>query len=743
MRAETPIARDLVLVGGGHAHVDVLKKFGMRPQPGTRITIIARDAHTPYSGMLPGLLAGHYSHGEAHIDLQPLSRFAGARLYHSAAVGIDFARRQVLCCDRPPVSFDVLSIDIGSMPSTNGIENAAEYFIPVKPVDEFLRRWEEVESHVLANGGARRIVVVGGGAGGVELSLSLQHRLRQRLAGQDRDGALDFTVITDEAAPLAGHSRSVREKMTRFLAQRGVRLLTGHKVVGIEDGLIQCQPADAIGYDTAVLVTTAAAAPWLRDTGLALDDGGFIRVDDCLRSTSHPDVFAAGDIAALEGHALAKSGVYAVRQGPVLAENLRAVLVDDDPRPYRPQRRTLALISSGDQYALASYGSLAIEGRWVWRLKDWIDRRWMLKYQALPRMTPEPATGDDGGAAAHALAMRCGGCGAKVASPVLRRVLEQLHPEAGEDVLLGLDAPDDAAVLRPEPGKLLVQTVDQFRAFIDDPYLFGRIAANHALGDVYAMGAEPRTALATATLPYGPEAKIEQDLLLLLTGALETLKEAGAALIGGHTAEGAEMSFGLTVNGAVAPEGLLRKGGVMPEQKLILTKPLGTGTIFAADMRGEARSAWVDAAVRSMLLSNREGARVLIAHGASACTDVTGFGLLGHLVEMLRASGVGARLDLAALPALAGAVDLLGRGIASSLHPGNESFAEALAPGGNDHANYPLLFDPQTAGGLLASVPAAAAAACVADLRAAGCPEATVIAEAIGPTSGALITIER
>ena len=709
-----PVQRDLVLLGGGHSHVAVLKSFAMRPQPGTRLTLITRDALTPYSGMLPGHLAGHYSLAESHIDLGPLCRFARARLYHASATGLDLERREVLCDGRPPVPFDILSIDIGAAPSATGIEGAARA-VPVKPVHRFLEAWADIERRV-ARGGPFRIVVIGAGAGGVELSLSLQHRLKANGVGE----GVSFAVVTRDDAPLVGHGDAVRRAMQDVLARRGIALHTGHQVTAVESESVVCADGTALPCDAAILVTNAAAPAWLRDTGLALDDSGFIRVGPDLQSPSHAHVFAAGDIAAIDGHALPKSGVYAVREGPVLADNLRRAGDGRPLKPYRPQPRILALISTGDRYAIASYGPLTVKGRWVWRLKDWIDRRWMRKYQDLPKMADDTPDG------AHPAAMRCGGCGAKVASAVLRRVLDDLQPIRRDDVLIGLDAPDDAAVITVPPGQVLVQTVDHFRAFIDDPYLFGRVTANHCLGDIHAMAATPHSALALVTLPYGPEAKVEAALSQVLAGALETLNAAGVALIGGHTGEGAELMFGLSVNGLAARDRLLRKSGMKAGEALVLTKPLGTGAIFAADMRAEASSAWVDGAIQTMLLSNGPAAECLVAHGAGACTDVTGFGLLGHLIEMLRASGVGARLDLESLPALDGALDLLARDIQSSLHPANEAFAETLS-GPRDRPAYPLLFDPQTAGGLLASLPADRAAACVAALRDRGYQAAAIV----------------
>src|SRR5437899_1114366 len=266
----------------------------------------------------------------------------------------------------------------------------------------------------------------------------------------------------------------------------------------------------------------------------------------------------------------------------------------------------------------------------------------MRKFNELPVMTPAPAVALPPLADREALkeisaiAMRCGGCGAKVGATVLSRALASIEPAARADVVVGLDAPDDAALVDVGGEQLSLQTVDYFRAIVDDPYTLGKIAANHALGDVYAMGGEPQTALAIATVPYGLESKVEADLVAMLCGANEVLRAANCALVGGHTSEGAELALGFAVNGLLARDAVLRKGGLAPGDALVLTKPIGTGTLLAADMRAKAKARWIMAAVEHMCRSNRDAAAVLARHGAYAATDVTGFGLIGHLDEMIR-----------------------------------------------------------------------------------------------------------
>lgn len=720
-----PILKDLVLLGGGHSHVAVLKRFGMRPEPGVRLTLITRDVLTPYSGMLPGYIAGHYSHGEAHIDLRPLAQFAGARLYHDEAVGLDLQERRVLCARRPPVAYDLLSIDIGSRPARNEVPGADRYALPIKPIDRFLTGWQAIEARARAAPASFRIAVVGAGAGGVELTLALHHRLH---AGDGGRAGVEFHLFSDTAQILPTHNARVQRRFRRVLSERGIRVHTDSRVTRVEADTLHTSAGASQPYDALIWVTQAAAAEWLPSSGLALTEHGFIAVNDHLQSISHADVFAAGDVATMRDHPRPKSGVMAVRAGPPLTENLRRAARGSALQRFVPQRQFLSLISTGNRYAVASRGPFSLAAAWLWRWKDWIDRRWMRGYTELPDMAPTPPATDNAvanGAAIQeisTLAMRCGGCGAKVGSTVLARVISRITPASRPDILIGLADPDDAAVIEVPKDKVLVQSVDFFRAFIDDAYLLGRVAANHSLSDLYAMGAEAQTALALAVVPYGLEAKVEQELYELLAGANEELVAAGAALIGGHSSEGAELSFGLSVNGLIARERLLRKAGMQDGDALILTKALGTGTLFAADMRRAAKGEWIDAALASMLQSNRLAADILARHGARALTDVTGFGLLGHLVEMTRASQVDAEIELDALPAIYGATETLTRGIFSSLQPENLRLRRALVnlDAASGHPKYPLLFDPQTSGGLLAALPAQRSEEALRELRATG-----------------------
>jgi selenide,water dikinase len=469
----------------------------------------------------------------------------------------------------------------------------------------------------------------------------------------------------------------------------------------LRDGRLLLSDDSFVEVATALWATGVQGAAFLAASGVACDPIGCVRVTHDLRSVSHAHVFAAGDCASVDGDPRPKAGVWAVRAGAPLADNLRRAAKGQALKPWRPQRNGLAILGLGRGRAVAWRNGIAVQGRKLWWLKDRIDRRWMQMYTEM-RMEPNPDA-----------PMRCGGCGAKVSAEVLEAALATLpRPVESRDLLTTLD---DAAVLKPPLGKLLVQSVDHFRAFLDDPFVFGQIAAAHALSDLYAMGAEPWTALAIASVPYASSRKMRTELSAMLQGATEILRADGCALVGGHSAEASETALGFAVTGLVDSGRILRKGGLRPGDQLILTKPLGTGIVLAGHMRGNARARWLTATIESMRTTNASAARIAMAHRPNAGTDVTGFGLAGHLREMLEASGTdaGAVLWLAAIPALPGARALAAHGIESTLAQDNRSKL-------GDAPDTALLVDPQTSGGLLLGLPAKRAIACLQALRDSG-----------------------
>jgi selenide,water dikinase len=736
-------ARDVVLVGGGHAHVQLLRRWIMRPLVDARVTVVVDRPEAVYSGMVPGLVAGHYAPSDVTIDVRPLAKRAGARFVVAPCTAVDPVGHAVHLHERPPLHYDLASLDIGSAVAGLDTPGVREHTLPTRPIGAFAERI----GALFAAAGTPRVVVVGGGAGGVELALAAVARLRRQGVAVP-----SVTLVHDGAHLLPGHGPRLAARARRACERRGVKVLAERRVTAVHAERVALADGGTLPHDLCLWVTGAAAPALLRASGLPCDERGFVWVGPTLEVPGHEGLFAAGDCAVpTSWPAMPKAGVYAVRQGPRLEANLRARLAGRRLTAYRPQRDFLTLLNGGDGTALGGKWGVAAEGRWVMRWKDRIDRRFVERFQVLDadgapttafrhaatRMTA--AAGMTGSADD----MVCGGCAAKVARTPLARALGRLAPRPDPDVLLGLERPDDVAALR-RPTEVLVATVDQFPAFTDDPWLVGRVAAANALSDVQAKGVTPRLALALVGVPAHEDP--EHLLVQVLTGARTVLDREGVSLAGGHTTVGPQLTVGFSVMGfAPTPEALVRHDGVRAGDALVLARALGTGVLLHADMAGRASGRWMAAAMASMERGNAAAARVARTFGVHAATDVTGFGLAGHLAQMIEPSGLAATVVLESLPALPGALALLRRGERSTFHEQNRAvLTDVAVPAAlAGRAEVELLFDPQTAGGLLLTVEPARAGDLVARLRDAGETAAATIGSVGERASGApLLTLQ-
>ncbi|WP_424984391.1 selenide, water dikinase SelD [Microbulbifer sp. S227A] len=705
MNPALPQTHDVVLVGGGHTHALVLRKWGMRPLPGARMTLINPGPTAPYSGMLPGFVAGHYGRDDLDIDLVRLARFAGARIVIGAAEHIDTAARLVHVPDRPPIAFDLCSVDIGITSDMPALPGFADHAVPAKPLGTFAERWDR-----FANGSApAHVVVIGGGVAGAELAMAIAYRLR----GQPRDATV--TLIERDRILTAIGARA-RQHIIRQMQALGIEVLEQAEIDRIHADAVVLRDGRRLRSGFTTGAAGARAHGWLRRSGLRLHEG-FITVNDRLQS-SDPAIFATGDCAHMTGTPRPKAGVFAVRQAPVLYDNICAALSGGDLRRYPAQKDYLKLISLGRQSALAERFGQSWTGPVMWRWKDHIDRAFMNRFRDLPRMgAPDlPPVHTTGMRQALGDKPLCGGCGAKVGRSTLRHALAPLAGNRRADVT---PLPGDDAALLTTGGVQQVMTSDHLRALIDDPVLMTRIAANHALGDIWAMAATPQAATATVILPRLSDTLQQRMLTEIMATATAAIRDAGAEIVGGHSSVGAELTIGFTLTGLCDTPPVTLAGG-QPGDALILTKPLGSGVLMAADMAGAAQGGWVMAALNHMIRSQSRASRIL--QEAHAMTDVTGFGLAGHLHGICEASGTGATLALDAIPVMDGALAMAGAGIRSSLYNDNRALVPHLPEGGKSD----LLHDPQTAGGLLAAVAADRAEHLIAALRKAGYPAARI-----------------
>ena len=649
----------LVLAGGGHSHALVLKRWAMQPEkrPKQSIVLVNRTSTALYSGMVPGLIAGIYSPDQLAIDLRQLCDRAGVTFVEAEITGLTPQQNCLTLKGRPALHFDWLSLDVGavSRPSATGI--------PIKPLETSLAFLESEDP-----ADPRPLRVIGAGAAGLEVVLALRRRWPLRpLQLQHHPGQLDAT--------------------TRKSLQRA-------RITLIDDDIPPSGPS--------LLCTGSQGPAWLARAGLPVDSDGRVRTDRCLEVEGYPSLFASGDCAVISTAPRPASGVWAVRAGRPLATNLEAACRGRPLRPWQPQRQALQLIGSHQDAAWARWGDWRLgPSSLLWMLKQRIDRTFMAGFRRPASM-------------ADAAPMACRGCAAKLPAQPLAAALERV----------GLGGqPEDAACL---PGRQdLLQSVDGFPALVSDPWLNGRLTALHASSDLWACGAAVSSAMATITLPMASAKEQKELLVQTLAGIRSVLDEQGAELIGGHTMESRSappvpaslgVQIALTVNGSNTSPWL--KSGLQAGDALLISRPLGTGVLFAGSMTGATSAPDLDAAMQSMATSQHTLLKQVepIQEHIHACTDITGFGLLGHLGEMLHNNpGLTIELDGSAIPAYSGALELFERGVSSTLAPSNRNAWRWLE--GQIRLKKPpsaalleLLVDPQTCGPLLLACSAEAAA---------------------------------
>ena len=366
----------LILVGGGHAQLSVLTALAHKPS-NFEAVLITPNAHQIYSGMLPGWMAGHYKKEDCCIDLRPLANAARARMISAHMTCIDDKHQCVELSDGSCLEYDLLSINTGSEIDTSGLEAAGERLLPVKPLDNFVKRWPQILGAALHQDDYQ-LIVVGGGAAGVELAFAAKFAFTRQ--GCKRPSV---ALVASQDGLLPGHSVGTKSRSITLLKQRGITLLQA-QAGGMAEG-ITFSSGESMRADCIIAATGVRPPAWLRNTDIKLDEQGYILVDAQQRSLSHPNVFAAGDVCIRQDIRLPRSGVHAVFTGPVLAHNLFASICGQKLRSYRPRKKSLYLLATGPRHAIASWGAVSAQGEWVWYWKNWIDRGFMRKYGVVKR----------------------------------------------------------------------------------------------------------------------------------------------------------------------------------------------------------------------------------------------------------------------------------------------------------------------------------------------------------------------
>lgn len=712
---------NIVLLGVGHTNAHVVRMWKMQPLAGAELVCVSNFPVATYSGMLPGVLAGQYPVSAMEIDLVRLCQSAGARLIVSEVTGLDLEKRRIEFHDRPPLPFQLLSIGIGSRPTFSGVELASEdALVAVKPMQTFLPRLQQRIGAVEAAKPNQpvKIGIVGGGIGSIEIAFCLNQRFKH--SGQTK---VELSLITGGDRVGAAISDASAQLVQEQLDQQDIGVHSGHRVVKVDADSIELTNGDRLDADVIIWATGASAPALLEKLDLPKDDRGFLATRRTLQVVDHDRIFSVGDTGTIQDDPTLKAGVFAVRQGPILWDNLRRSLWKRPLVNYVPQRRFLKLINTADGKSIAEYSKITRYTGWAWRLKDRIDRRFMAMYQ---NYEPMPMNLDAQDFDSDE-AMRCLGCGGKIGSELLSEVLSELDVPDHPDVRIGLKNPDDAAVMTTHDNQVTV-TTDFFASPVEDPYLAGRIALLNSASDCFVMGAQPTGALAIVQLPLGhPRGQLE-IMRELMAGSVEELRKMDATIVGGHSIEGPRLLAGYTMLGRQLTDPMT-KGMLKPGDHLVLSKPVGSGVALAALMQCRLPGLSYQPLIEAMLQSNQVALRLITEGLVSGITDVTGFGLAGHLAEMLKSSGLSAELRMSDVPVLEGVQELVDTGIESTLTPDNRIVASKVDLKIEDikSSRFTPLFDPQTCGGLLMGVSDARIESVLSTLRSSGFDQATVI----------------
>ena len=660
MGNESASARySLVLVGAGHSNIALIRRFAMDPLEGVRLVVINPESTAPYSGMLPGFLAGQYIADELFIDVAALCKQAGARFIRGSLERVDTASKMLLIRHQAfpnvrelYIPYDYAVLNTGAAPADSFPSTHAGCYY-VKPIRELLIDLPKIDERMRR--GNRSMVIAGGGAAGIELAFAFRARY-----GSDATITLVSRRSIDHDNALSAGASVIR----RALEEKRITLIESVEVTEAVVGEVRLSDGRSVAAYVVCVATPVRAPSWIEQSGLAGKDG-FLNVNAELQVDDYEGLYASGDIVNLPS-SRGRSGVMAVRAGQYLAKALVQKIQGRHVSPFRPQRHWLTLLNLGDGEAIAVRGSLAYKGASLFKLKDRIDQKFMARFKPRKMSSAE--------------AMRCEGCAAKLPGDMLTSVFGQQF--------------EDGAITTQQ-GVSRIRSIDALTHLVDDPYLIGALAMRHAVSDVWAMGASPTTALTLIAVERALSQHIEaSDFVQAQAGLQDAAHAYGVEIVGGHSLSLNQPMIAVEVEGECARP--VRKNSVMAGDELWITGPVGSGILFSALASGLTIGASIDQWVTNALKSLFEASQIAAREGVHAMTDVTGFGLAGHLREMLSWNNLGIQWA-EKIVTFSGVDECIARGIQSTAYVDNVRYAQQIG----HKAPSAVVFDPQTCGPLL------------------------------------------
>ena len=679
--------KDLVLIGAGHTHCLFIKRWSMKRNSSVRVTLINPAPVASYTGMLPALIAGKVSPLEAQINLFKLCRSIGARLILDDVKRIDKKNNFAICTSGRKVFFDAISINVGSNSITN-INGFEKYGVSVRPLVKFEEKWRTYQRQLVSMKKAPNICLIGGGIAAAELAFAMRIALNKK-------GYSDPKISIIERSRVFKDLTSIQKNfLIRKLASENIEIKEFSPVLKALNNSVLLENGTRVLSDFTVSCVGPSANPISLNSKLE-NFQGFVSVEKTLKIKNFENGFAVGDCSDFPSSLIKKSGVYAVRQAPVLHQNILSFFNKKPLKKFLPQRDYLKLLVYRDNEAIILRNGFAFSGKIFWSLKNFIDKKFINDFSKLFQFPM------DGSAKKkkNNNNMLCGGCGSKVGYTSLESALKKISKVDKSEYVLS-EIGDDAAVLK-FGSVYQTLTTDHLRTFTADPWLLSRISAIHSLGDIWAMGSTPKVALSTIIIPESSELVQSRTLQEIIEGAKSVFEKEKVSIVGGHTSLGSELVVGFSVGG-FSNNRPITVDGAKEGDLLILTKPLGSGILLAGEMQSVSEGKDLEYLFREMSKPQGDIARVLRSY-SNAMTDITGFGLAGHLYNICKQSKLSAKIMIDDIPVFKGVNELINKGIRSSIFDENWKYSKHMFLKNNFKSE--ILFDPQTAGPFLAVVP--------------------------------------
>ena len=695
---EIPITNDLVLIGGGHSHLSVLMKLSKKPINGNRITLITNEIDTPYSGMIPGYIEGIYSWRDSHIDLYRLCLKLNVRFIHAEVERVSAHEKEIYFKDRPKIKFDVLSINTGIQSNNREIKGAAKYCLPVKPISKLTNNFLNKITNF------KSIAFIGGGAGSVELALAIKKRFLN--INQD----IKITIITGKRGLLSTFPQKTKLTSLKTLEKFKIDIIEYKRVLEVKPKQIILSDKSMLKIDKAILSTNSMTPKWLAKSDILLTKDNYILVNKSFQ-TNYKYVFASGDVIDFNNQNLKKAGVFAVRSGKPLAINIKQFILGKKLVEYKFNKNYLALIGTSKRSAIATKYNLTFNSRFFFYLKKYIDQNFIKKFSDFKirkKFTLEALKTDVLNIFVKHKEkitdkndiMQCKGCAAKVPLNALKQALPKDIVSTSEDAVSVPGQPE------------LYQTVDMISSIITDPFLLGKIAANHSISDMVSVNSKITSAMMILQLPLSKTEINSRDLEQVLLGANEIFKTIDCPLIGGHTMIGKDKDpiIGFSILGQKQKKIKIMKNRrkIKTKDLLILTEKIGSGLIFAGINNYLIDSYFQTDVIKQMIKGNLNFGKISNHLNILSMTDITGFGLANHLLNLIKRdnSKTGLTIYPNKIPLFEGVNECLNKDIKSSLFKSNYDIAQKDIIYKRDKSKLDnILYDPQTVGGIAFIIP--------------------------------------